>query len=182
MELRPGNKRVVHLANLIVDRSRMLRQRDGEDSQPGFTGMEFTTGSRAFDPDSHFLFWKRDQRRRIACRYGVGSWYPARTSSSICTCSRPVPEMVNAVWTLLCKQPRSDFHAPATGARWRVDTTGRRRFAVRIIEPASFNQSRGDLSSARYLGKQVEAGPNCGGDRRPLLLINDWDLNWQKFA
>src|ERR1017187_9251723 len=59
MELRPSNKRVVHHANLIVDRARMLRKRDGEDGQPGFEGMEVVTeASGQFEPDSHFLFWK----------------------------------------------------------------------------------------------------------------------------
>jgi Flp pilus assembly protein TadD len=58
-ELRPGNKRVVHHANVIIDRSRLLRRRDGEDGQPGFGGMDVVTEvTGEFDPDSHFLFWK----------------------------------------------------------------------------------------------------------------------------
>src|SRR5882762_1490678 len=61
IELRPGNKRVVHHANFWIDRRQSLRRRDGEDGQPGFPGMEnVSTEARsdAFDPDSHFLFWK----------------------------------------------------------------------------------------------------------------------------
>lgn len=59
MELRPGSKRAVHHANLIVDHARMLRERDGQDGQPGFPGMDVETEvSGEFDPDSHFLFWK----------------------------------------------------------------------------------------------------------------------------
>jgi mono/diheme cytochrome c family protein len=58
-ELRPSNKRVVHHANVIVDSSRLLRKRDGEDGQPGFPGMEVETEvAGEFDPESHFLFWK----------------------------------------------------------------------------------------------------------------------------
>jgi hypothetical protein len=50
-ELRPGNKRVVHHANLIVDRSRLLRRHDGEDGQPGFGGMDVITEvTGEFDP------------------------------------------------------------------------------------------------------------------------------------
>ena len=59
MELRPGDKRLVHHANLIIDPSASLRRRDGQDGQPGFAGMDVSTGTAGeFDPDSHFLFWK----------------------------------------------------------------------------------------------------------------------------
>ena len=60
IELRPGNKRVVHHANIWIDRRQSLRRRDGADGQPGFPGMDVSTEARSnsFDPDSHFLFWK----------------------------------------------------------------------------------------------------------------------------
>ena len=62
IELRPGDKRIVHHANIWIDRRRSLRRRDGEDGEPGFAGMEnFSTEARSdsFDPDSHFLFGSR---------------------------------------------------------------------------------------------------------------------------
>src|SRR5215831_1325058 len=60
IELRPGNKRVVHHANIWIDRRQSLRGRDGTDGEPGFLGMDVPTEARSdsFDPDSHFLFWK----------------------------------------------------------------------------------------------------------------------------
>jgi len=60
VELRPGNKRVVHHANIWIDRRQSLRRRDWADGQPGFPGMDVSTEARSdsFDPDSHFLFWK----------------------------------------------------------------------------------------------------------------------------
>ena len=59
-ELRMSNPRVVHHANVVLDRTRSLRRRDGKDGQPGFAGMDVITEAAAdnFDPDSHFLFWK----------------------------------------------------------------------------------------------------------------------------
>src|SRR5260370_28760754 len=78
-ELRPGNKRVVHHANLIIDRSRLLRRRDGQDGQPGFGGMDVATEATGeFDPDSHFLFWKpgspaREEPADMAWRLDPGS-------------------------------------------------------------------------------------------------------------
>jgi Flp pilus assembly protein TadD/mono/diheme cytochrome c family protein len=57
IEIRPGDKRLVHHANVLVDRSETART---QEKQPGagFGGMELTIESAAFDPDSHFLFWK----------------------------------------------------------------------------------------------------------------------------
>jgi len=57
MEIRPGEKHVVHHANVLVDRMQSARL---QESSPGagFAGMEIKIESEAFDPDSHFLFWK----------------------------------------------------------------------------------------------------------------------------
>jgi cytochrome c-type biogenesis protein CcmH/NrfG/mono/diheme cytochrome c family protein len=57
MEIRPGDKRVVHHANVLVDRTKSARS---QESSPGagFGGMEIKIESETFDPDSHFLFWK----------------------------------------------------------------------------------------------------------------------------
>jgi Flp pilus assembly protein TadD/mono/diheme cytochrome c family protein len=57
-EIHPGNRRVTHHANVLVDRSGWARARDAEDPAPGFAGMDLQIPSNTFDPDSHFLFWK----------------------------------------------------------------------------------------------------------------------------
>lgn len=60
MELRLSNPRVVHHANVVLDRTQSLRSHDGEDGKAGFPGMDIITEAAPdnFDPDSHFLFWK----------------------------------------------------------------------------------------------------------------------------
>src|SRR5439155_21631450 len=58
LELRPGGKRVVHHANILLDRTGAARRRDAADPGPGFAGMDVELESDAFEPDSHFLFWK----------------------------------------------------------------------------------------------------------------------------
>ncbi|HYR45129.1 MAG TPA: hypothetical protein VER98_19005, partial [Terriglobia bacterium] len=57
IEIHPGDKRLVHHANLLVDRTQSRRH---EEKSPGsgFAGMELQIESEAFDPDRHFLFWK----------------------------------------------------------------------------------------------------------------------------
>lgn len=61
MEIRPSPARVVHHANLLIDRTASLRRQHPADWQGGVPGMELLmdAGNR-FDPDSHFLFWKPD--------------------------------------------------------------------------------------------------------------------------
>lgn len=58
LEILPGNRRVTHHANVLVDRVGWSRARDAEDPEPGFPGMDLQIASNRFDPDSHFLFWK----------------------------------------------------------------------------------------------------------------------------
>src|SRR5437016_4293510 len=57
IEIRPGDKRVVHHANILVDRNQSARRMEAE-PHAGFPGMELKIESETFDPDSHFLFWK----------------------------------------------------------------------------------------------------------------------------
>src|SRR5207237_5748794 len=58
LEIRPGNKKVVHHANLLIDRNRSSRWKDGRDGQPGFPGMDLKIEAAVEDPESHLLFWK----------------------------------------------------------------------------------------------------------------------------
>jgi tetratricopeptide (TPR) repeat protein len=57
IEIHPGDKRLVHHANLLVDRTQSAR-REEKSPGSGFAGMELQIESESFDPDGHFLFWK----------------------------------------------------------------------------------------------------------------------------
>src|SRR5258706_1312542 len=57
IEFRPGNNRVVHHANMRIDRSGLSRQFDRMDAEPGFDG--FVTAANF--PDGHFLGWTPGQ-------------------------------------------------------------------------------------------------------------------------
>ena len=52
VEIRPGDKRYVHHANILVDREGSSRKREAEPGA-GFGGMEIRIESQVFDPDSH---------------------------------------------------------------------------------------------------------------------------------
>jgi Tfp pilus assembly protein PilF len=57
VEIRPANKRLVHHANILVDRVQSARHMEPRPGA-GFGGMEISIESEVFDPDSHFIFWK----------------------------------------------------------------------------------------------------------------------------
>lgn len=57
IEIHPGDKRLVHHANLLVDRTQSARRQEKSPGS-GFAGMELQIESESFDPDGHFLFWK----------------------------------------------------------------------------------------------------------------------------
>jgi hypothetical protein len=57
MEVRPGNPRVFHHANVIIDRSGSARRQE-KVAGIGFPGMDLTVEETTFDPDGHFLSWK----------------------------------------------------------------------------------------------------------------------------
>src|SRR4051812_10835750 len=58
VEIHPGNQKVVHHCNLLIDRNEECRRRDGQNGTPGFDGMDVELQSNAFEPDSHFIYWK----------------------------------------------------------------------------------------------------------------------------
>ncbi len=58
IEFHPGNARVVHHANLRIDRTRATRRLDEEDPAPGYDGLMARTAEY---PDGHFLGWTPGQ-------------------------------------------------------------------------------------------------------------------------
>jgi Flp pilus assembly protein TadD len=187
LELRLNNPRVIHHANIVLDRTQSLRKRDGEDGQPGFPGMDIITEAAAntFDPDSHFLFWKPG------------------------TVLRPEPDEMS--WKL---DPGTDLilnlHLQPTGKEEWVDAEVGLYFAARpptrlpilvqLEHDGDLDIPPGDRNfvvtdhlllpvdvsvlaiypHAHYLGKVVEAWAILpSGTRRWLIRIPDWDINWQ---
>lgn len=57
LEIRPGKPRLLHHANLLLDRAGQSLHEPGA-SDTGFPGMEVQISRNPLDPESHFLFWK----------------------------------------------------------------------------------------------------------------------------
>ena len=58
LEFRPGNPKVVHHANIRIDRTPRSRQLDEQDPAPGYDGL---IARSAVYPDGHFLGWTPGQ-------------------------------------------------------------------------------------------------------------------------
>jgi len=185
-ELRPGNKRLIHHANMIVDRSRLLRKRDGQDGQPGFAGMDVETEvTGEFDPDSHFLFWKpgtqaEEEPDDMAWRLDPGSDLVLNLHLQ----PTGKPELVEAsVGLYFAKEPPrrhpmllqlehdGAIDIPPGSTQSTVTDHLTLPLSVHLVEI---------YPHAHYLGKQIEAWAELpDGTTVSLLKINAWDINWQ---
>ncbi len=187
LELHLTNPRVVHHANVVLDRTQSMRRRDGEDGQPGFPGMDVIAEAAPdnFDPDSHFLFWKpatvlRPEPEDMSWRLDPG------TDLVLNLHLQPTgkPESVQVeIGLYFSSKPPTRFpmllqlehdgaiHIPP----------GDRQFAVTdsLVLPVDV-----DLLAiyphAHYLGKTIDAWATLpNGERLSLIHISDWDINWQ---
>ncbi|MDQ2843798.1 MAG: tetratricopeptide repeat protein [Acidobacteriota bacterium] len=187
LELHLTNQRVVHHANVVLDRTQSLRHRDGEDGQPGFPGMDVITEAApgAFDPDSHFLFWKpatvlRPQPEDMSWRLDPGTDLVLNLHLQPTGRQESVQAEVGLYFSskpptrfpmLLQLEHDGAIHIPPGSRDFAV--TDSLKLPVDVDLLAIYPH-------AHYLGKTIEAWATLpNGTRRPLIRIPDWDINWQ---
>ena len=185
LEIRPGNKRVLHHANVLVDRAGSSRARERAGGETGFEGMDLTIPSNTFDPDSHFLFWKPGALPVIEPA-GMSWRVDPDTDLVLNMHLQPTgkPEAIQAsiglyfTDTAPTKFPML-LQLENDGA---LDIPpGRKDFPVAddFTLPVDV-----DLLAiyphAHFLGKRLEAFATLpGGEKKWLIRIPRWDLNWQ---
>ncbi len=188
IELRPGNKRVVHHANIWIDHRQSLRQRDGEDGQPGFPGMENVSTvarSDSFDPDSHFLFWKpgtviEPEPEGMNWRLDPGTDLILNLHLQPSGKEETVQPVIGFYFS--AQPPRLHPMLVQLEDDGAIDIPpGARDFAVtdHVTLPVGV-EVLAIYPHAHYLGKQMEAWAMLpDGTRVWLIKIADWDINWQ---
>jgi Flp pilus assembly protein TadD len=185
LEIRPGNKRVVHHANLLIDRNRSSRWKDGRDGQPGFAGMDLKIEANVQDPESHLLFWK------------PGSVLSEEPDGMAWIIERGTDLILN-----MHLQPsgKPEIVEPSLGLYFTKGAPRLRPLLVQLendraldIPPGATNFSVADdftlpvdadllavYPHAHFLGTHVEAVATLpDGTKTPLIRIPRWDLNWQ---
>jgi len=186
MEIKPGAPRVVHHANVLIDRTASLRRKHPNDWEQGIAGMELTVDSgQSFDPDSHFLFWKPDSPALI--EPGGMPWRLDPGDDLILNMHlKPTgkPETVQATVGLYFADEPATAHPmllqlehdsaldiPAGDAAFVIEDHLKLPVDVDVL---------GVYPHAHYLGKKMEGYailPN--GEKKWLILIRDWDIDRQ---
>lgn len=185
VEMLPGNKQVVHHANILIDRNGNARRLDQADPGPGFGGMELTIAADSFEPDSHFLFWKPGtvpwtEPEGMAWRCDPGtdlvlnmhlqpSGKPERIQAEIGLYFTDKPQTLFPMLLQLERDGALDI------------PPGKNDFVVtdEFTLPVDV-EVLGIYPHAHYLGKRIEAWAVLpDGTRQWLIRIANWDLNWQ---
>jgi Flp pilus assembly protein TadD len=184
VEIRPGDKRFVHHANILVDRGHTARSREASPGA-GFGGMEIRIESQTFDPDSHFLFWKPGT---IASEEPAGM--PVRLD--------PGTDLV--LNTHLLPSGKTETVQPSIGIYFTDKPATLFPMLLQLENDAKLDIPPGETAflvgddfrlpvdvsllaiypHAHYLGKDVLAQATLpDGTTKTLIHIPRWDLNWQ---
>ena len=184
IEIRPGDKRYVHHANLLVDREGSSRTRESEPGA-GFGGMEIRIESQAFDPDSHLLFWK------------PGTVPAAEPDGMALRLDKGTDLILN---THLQPSGKPEIIQPSIGIYFTPHPATKFPMLLQLENDAKLDIPAGDKNfvvtddftlpidvelmaiypHAHYLGKDIEAFATLPGGRRETLIhIPQWNLNWQ---
>jgi Tfp pilus assembly protein PilF len=184
VDIHPGDKRLVHHANMLVDRTgaaRLLEKVPGA----GFGGMEISLESEAFDPDSHFLFWKPgsvpyNEPDGMAMRLDPGnnlllnlhlqpSGKEEQVQSSVGLYFTDKPATVHPM--LLQLQNDRALDIPPGEANFVVTTDLTLPIDVDVLAI---------YPHAHYLGRDLLAAATLpDGTKETLIHIPHWDLKWQ---
>ncbi|MHB8503783.1 MAG: tetratricopeptide repeat protein [Candidatus Acidiferrales bacterium] len=184
IEIRPGDKRLVHHANVLVDRQQSGRRMEKEPGA-GFSGMELIIESEAFDPDSHFLFWKPGSPPYVEPD-GMALRLDKTTDLILNTHFQP--------------SGKAELIQPTLGLYFTDKPATKHPILIQLdndreldIPPGAKNFLVSDdftlpvdaivlaiYPHAHYLGKNLLAYATFpDGTRKTLIHISNWDLNWQ---
>lgn len=185
IEILPGNKRIVHHANIIIDRSQEARRRDAADPEIGFAGMDINIATSSFEPESHFLFWKPGaaewtEPEGMAWRLDKGT--DIVLNMHLQPSGKPEPVQASIGLYFATRPP---VHFPMLLQLERDGAldipAGQRDFAIsdEFKLPVDVDVL-GVYPHAHYLGKEMKAWATLpGGARHWLIWIKEWDINWQ---
>ena len=180
MHFRPGN-RAVHHANIRVDASSASRGLDEADPLPGYEGMI----ARSADfPDGHFLGWTPGQVAPVLS--GALAWRLEGGADLVVQLhlrpSGKVEQIAPVIGLYFGDEPavttptairlgRQDLDVPAGATRYLVSDS--------FVLPVDV-EVRAAQPHAHYRATAMAAWATLpGGERRSLIRITDWDMNWQ---
>lgn len=191
MEIQPGSPRVVHHANLILDRSETLRRTHPRDWQQGIPGMDVVVDAgEGFDPDGYFLDWKPDSSALVepagmAWRLDPGNDLilnmHLKPTGKVETIRARIglyftPDAPTKLPILVQLEHDAALSIPPGNANFIVEDKLTLPEAVDVLAI---------YPHAHYIGKRLEGwadlpgGPGTQARREDLILIPSWDIDRQ---
>jgi tetratricopeptide (TPR) repeat protein len=181
LDFRPGNARVVHHANLGVDRTRSSRQLDARDPEPGYAGgME----RDAQYPEGQLLGWTPGQ---AAHRVPDGTQWRLEPGSDLIVqlhlqpTGKPESLQATAGFYFTDTPPTRTPIGLRLGSETIDIPAGVRDYAVSdsYVVPIDV-EVIAIQPHAHNLARRMEATATLpDGSRRWLIAIDDWDFRWQ---
>ena len=181
VEIRPGNKRVVHHAIMQIDRLQTGRRLDAAESAPGFAGMDM--GSTE-NPGGHFIGWAPG-KEPIEMPDGM-PWRITPGTDLILQLhmlpSEDAEQVIPQIGLYFTDEParRQPFGLVLRNGLIDIPA-GTREYVVEesVIIPVDL-EVLGIFPHAHYLGRDVKAIATLpDGTQTTLIHIKDWDFGWQ---
>jgi Flp pilus assembly protein TadD/mono/diheme cytochrome c family protein len=184
IEIRPGDKRLVHHANLLVDRTASSRLQEVAPGQ-GFPGMDLNLVRSPFDPDGHFLFWKPGSAPYVepdglAWRLDPGNLLVLNAHLQPSGKPEQVQPSIGLYFTdkrqtqfplLIQLENDNALDIPAGNRDFLIADDFQLPMDVDVLAV---------YPHAHYLGRRLEAYATLpGGGRKWLIRILEWNQNWQ---
>ncbi len=181
VEFRPGAK-VVHHAFMLIDKTPGSRRLDAEDPGVGFGGMDFP--ENASSPDGHFLSW---QPGKVPQKEPDGlAWTLEKGSDLVLQVHMQTsgkPEKLQAsIGFYFTDQPPAQKPFKIGLGSYALDIpAGKKDYTIKDSYKLPVDvQAMAALPHAHYLGKRLAGYAVLpDGSKKDLLLIKDWDFNWQ---
>jgi len=182
VEFQPGNWKVVHHAFINVDPTRYSRRKAEKENPPGFDGMALP--ETAGMPGGQTLSWQPGK---------LAAWSPPGLSWSLAADSDFVlqvhlhpsgkPELVQpSIGIYFTDQAPTNLPFRLNLSPLTLDIPpGVKDYIIedKYVLPVDV-ELLGTLPHAHYLAKRMEGYAQLpDGTKRDLLLIKDWDFNWQ---
>jgi tetratricopeptide (TPR) repeat protein len=181
IEFRPGNARVVHHANLGVDRTRSSRQLDARDPEPGYVGGMVQD---ARYPEGQMLGWTPGQAPHpspdgMAWRLEPGSDLVVQLHLQ--PTGKPEPLQISVGFFFTDAAPTRAPLGLRLGSETIDIPAGEREYTVadRYVLPVDV-ELLAIQPHAHNLARRMDARATLpDGAVRPLIAIADWDFRWQ---
>ena len=184
VEIRPGDKRYVHHANILVDRTGASRAREAEPGA-GFGGMEIRIESQVFDPDTHLLFWKPGtipyvEPEGMAMRLDPGTDLILNTHLQPSGKPEVIQPSIGLYFTShpatkvpMLLQLENDLKLDIPPGQKDFLVTDDFTLPIDVDLLAIYPH-------AHYLGKDIQALATLpDGTKKTVIHIPQWNLNWQ---